>query len=122
MITNYLIKGVQTLKGGVLTGISVYLIIILLLYILKIRRGIPWKCIFEMVFCIYGITLLKITGIFSLTFSLCGHFSYSLVPFISSSIIPVLLNFILFIPYGFLLPLVFYSRRWNRKKLYLFAV
>lgn len=117
MTINYLIKGVQTLKGGVLTGISVYLIIILLLYILKIRRGISRKCIFEMVFCIYGITLLKITGIFSLTFSLSGNFSYSLVPFINSSIIPVLLNFILFVPYGFLLPLVFCSCRLNWRKI-----
>ena len=117
MTTNYLITGVQALKGGVLAGIAVYLIIILLLYILKIRRGISRKCIFEMMFCIYGITLLKITGIFSLNYSLSGHFSYSLVPFINSSIIPVLLNFILFIPYGILLPLVFRSCRWNRKKI-----
>lgn len=117
MTTNYLITGVQVLKVGVLAGISVYLIIVILLYILKIRRGISRKCIFEMVFCIYGITLLKITGIFSLTFSLSGHFSYSLVPFINSSIIPVLFNFILFIPYGFLLPLAFSSCRWNRKKI-----
>ena len=116
-MTNYLITGVQALKGGVLAGIAVYFIIVLLLYILKIRRGISRKCIFEMVFCIYGITLLKITGIFSLNYSLSGHFSYSLVPFINSSIIPVLLNFILFVPYGLLLPIVFRSCRWNRKKI-----
>ncbi|MDE7284242.1 MAG: VanZ family protein [Lachnospiraceae bacterium] len=117
MTTNYLIKGVQTLKCGVLAGISVYLIIVILLYILKIRRGISRKCIFEMLFCIYVITLLKITGIFSLNYSLSGHFSYSLVPFINSSIIPVLLNFILFVPYGLLLPIVFRSCRWNWKKI-----
>lgn len=117
MTTNYLITGVHALKVGVLAGISVYLIIVILLYILKISKGISRKCILEMTFCIYGITLLKITGLFSLNYSLSGHFSYSLVPFINSSIIPVLLNFILFVPYGLLLPLVFRSCRWNWKKI-----
>ncbi len=117
MTINYLIKGVQSLKDGFLIGIPIYLIIIILLYFLKIRRGISWKCIFEMMFCIYGITLLKITGIFTLNYSLDGIFSYNLMPFIGSSMIPVLLNFILFVPYGFLLPLVFRSCQWNWKKI-----
>ena len=43
--------------------------------------------------------------------------SYNLVPFVGSSIIPVLLNFLLFVPYGFLLPLVFRSCQWNWKKI-----
>lgn len=117
MTINYLIKGVQFLKDSFLIGILIYLIILIMLYVLKIRRGISWKCVFEMVFCIYGVTLLKITGIFALTYSLNGIFSYNLIPFIGSSIIPVLFNFILFVPYGFLLPLVFSSCKWNWKKI-----
>jgi len=70
-----------------------------------------------MLFCIYGITLLKITGIFTLKYSLNGIFNYNLIPFIGSSIVPILLNFILFVPYGFLLPVVFDSYKWNWKKI-----
>ncbi|MCM1263826.1 MAG: VanZ family protein [Butyrivibrio sp.] len=117
MTVNYLIRGSQFLKEGFLTGALIYLIIVILLYVFKIRRGISWKCVFEMAFCIYGITLLKITGIFTLNYSLNGIFNYNLVPFIDSSIIPVLLNFILFVPYGFLLPLVFNTYKWNWKKI-----
>lgn len=95
----------------------IYFILMILLYVLKIRRHFSWKCVFEMLFCVYGITLLKITGIFSLTFSFDGIFSYNLIPFVGSSIIPVLLNFILFVPYGFLLPLIFDSCKWNWKKI-----
>ena len=42
---------------------------------------------------------------------------YNLVPFIGSAFIPALLNFLLFLPYGFFLPLVFPSRKWTWKKL-----
>ena len=113
---NYIMIGIGNLKYGVLFGAAVYIIISFLLYILKIRRSISWKCVVEVVFCIYGITLLKTTGIFALNYSLKGIFNYNLLPFIGSSIIPVLLNFILFVPFGFLLPLVFSSCKWNWRK------
>ena len=113
---NYIINGIVNLKYGVLFGVAVFVIIFFFLYILKIRRGISWKCVVEVIFCIYGITLLITTGIFTLNYSLNGIFSYNLLPFIGSSIIPVLLNFILFVHYGFLLPFVFSSCKWNWKK------
>ncbi len=113
---SYIVIGIQTLKGAVLIGVLIYIIIIILLYLSKIRRSISWKCIFEMIFCIYVITLLKITGVFTLTYSLDGIFNYNLVPFVGSSIVPILLNFVLFIPYGLLLPLIFSSCRGNWKK------
>ena len=69
-----------------------------------------------MTFCIYCITLLITTGIFTQSYSLNGVFSYNLFPFIGSSSIPVLLNFLLFVPYGFLLPFVFSSCKWNWRK------
>lgn len=118
-MANYLAAGAQFLKEGFLTGILIYSIIVIVRYVLKIRRGFSWNCVFEMIFCIYGITLLKITGIFTLTFSSCGTISYNLVPFVGSSIIPVLLNFILFVPYGVLLPLVFGSVKWDFIKIVL---
>lgn len=121
MTINYLVRGVQFFKDGVLIGIPVYFMIVILLYVLKVRRGFSRKCVSEMLFCIYGITLLKITGIFELTYSLSGILNYNLMPFIGSSIIPVLLNFLLFLPYGLLLPLVFESCKWNWKKVVFFC-
>ena len=114
---NYIMQGVQSFRNGFLLGILIYLIIAIILYILKIRRSISWKCAFEIAFCIYGVTLLKITGIFTLNYSLSGIVSYNIVPFIGSSIVPVFLNFLLFIPYGLLLPLVFRTCKWNWKKI-----
>ncbi len=115
-IVNYIAIGIQNLKEAVLIGIPAYIIILFLLYLSKIRRKISWKCVFEMIFCIYIITLLKTTGIFTLTYNLDGIYNYNFVPFAGSSIIPVLLNFVLFVPYGLLLPLLFRSCRGNWKK------
>ena len=114
---NYIIRGMQSLKWGFIIGVLIYLIVVLLLYVLKIRRNITWKCIFEIAFCVYVITLLKITGVFTFSYSLSGIISYNIVPFVGSSIVPVILNFLLFVPYGLLLPLVFRSHKWNWKKI-----
>ena len=61
--------------------------------------------------------LIKSVGVFSLQFSFDGIMNYNLIPFVGSSFVPVLLNFILFVPYGILLPLVFTSCKWNWKKI-----
>ena len=113
---NYIINGIYTLKKSFLPGILIYIAIIALLYLSKKRRTISWKCIIEAIFCIYCVTLLNMTGIFTLHYSLNGTFSYSLVPFIGSSIVPILLNFVLFFPLGFLLPFLFRSCSGNWKK------
>lgn len=113
---NYLVTGVQTFKGAILIGIPTYIAIIVLLFLFKIRRSISWRCVFEMLLCIYIVFLLKTTGIFTVTYHLDGIFNYNLVPFVGSAIVPVLLNFVLFIPYGILLPIVFRSCRGNWKK------
>lgn len=86
---NYIMNGIQAFKEAFFLGISVYIAIIVLLYLFKIRRNISWKCIFEMIFCIYNVTLLKITGVFTLSYSLDGIFNYNLVPFVGSSIVPI---------------------------------
>lgn len=69
----------------------------------------------ELLFCIYAILLIKIVGIFSLHFSFTGAMNYNIVPFVGSSFVPVLLNFVLFVPYGFLL----LSKRISRKSVYI---
>ena len=114
--TNYMIKGIQALKESVFLGIIIYIVIFVLLYLFKKRRTISWNYMFEGIFCIYCVTLLNLTGIFTLSYSLNGPFNYNLLPFIGSSIVPILLNFALFFPLGFLLPLVFRSCRGNWKK------
>ena len=113
---NYMIKGIQALKESVFLGIIIYIVIFVLLYLFKKRRTISWNYMFEGIFCIYCVTLLNLTGIFTLSYSLNGPFNYNLLPFIGSSIVPILLNFALFFPLGFLLPLIFRSCRGNWKK------
>ena len=113
---NYIINGIQALKESFFLGIFICIAVNVLLYLFKKRRNFSWKCILEAIFCIYCVTLARLTGIFTLHFSLNGAFNYNLVPFVGSSIVPVLLNFALFFPLGFLLPLIFRSCRGNWKK------
>lgn len=88
-------------------GIPVYISFFLGIYAFGKRKVLSWKCIIEMIFCIYVLLLLRIVGIFSLHFSLDGIKNYNLIPFVGSAIVPTILNFVLFIPYGILLPIVF---------------
>ena len=113
---NYMIKGIQALKESFFLGIIIYIVIFVLLYLFKKRRTISWNYMFEGIFCIYCVTLLNLTGIFTLSYSLNGPFNYNLLPFIGSSIVPILLNFALFFPLGFLLPLIFRSSQWGQVK------
>lgn len=105
------------LRPAIVVGVVIYAALLLAMYALKKRRGISWRYLAELAFCVYMASLLKLTGIFSMQYSLAGIKSYNLVPFIGSAFVPVLLNFLLFLPYGFLLPLVFPSRKWTWKKL-----
>lgn len=113
---NYIMNGVQALKESIFIGLFVYIAILALLYLFKRPRKLSWECVPEAIFCIYGVTLLKLTGIFTLHLSLKGPFSFNFVPFVGSSIVPILLNFALFFPLGFLLPLIFHCCRRNWKR------
>lgn len=114
---NYIVRGLADLKYSIGIGCLIYAILFLIMYAFKKRKEISWKCISELIFCIYGVLLLKQVGIFSLHFSFNGIMSYNIIPFIGSSFVPVVLNFILFVPYGFLLPVVFSSCKWNWKRI-----
>ena len=117
VIMNYIVRGLADLKYAIMISIPIYVVWYLLMFALKIRKNFSRKCIAELLFCIYSVLLLKVVGIFSLHFSLDGIMNYSLVPFLGSSFVPVLLNFLLFVPYGFLITLVFTSCQWNWKKI-----
>lgn len=113
---NYIIREIGILKLAFLIGTVIYIILFLFLYVLKVRRNVSWKCVPEILLCIYSVALLQTTGIFTLNFSLNGISNFNIVPFIGSSIVPVLLNWFLFVPYGFLMPFVFSSSKWNGRK------
>lgn len=116
---NLFLTGIYTLKSSVLMGCVLYLIVLLALYVLNIRRTVTWKCVPELLLSVYSISLLKITGIFSLSLSLNGVKNYNLIPFLGSSIVPIFLNFLLFLPLGFLLPVVFRSCKQSVKRVVL---
>ena len=111
--------GMYMLRNNILKGSILYVVIFLLLLMRKDRRKFQIKNLFELFFCIYFITMLDITGIFELHIDLeditGGFVFYNAVPFIGCSAIMVFLNFILFIPFGFLLSGTF-SINWNWKK------
>ena len=113
------LTGIYTLKSSVLMGCVLYLIVLLAMYVLNIRRTVTWKCVPELLLSVYSISLLKITGIFSLSLSLNGVKNYNLIPFLGSSIVPIFLNFLLFLPLGFLLPVVFRSCKQSVKRVVL---
>ena len=69
---NYMIKGIQALKESVFLGIIIYIVIFVLLYLFKKRRTISWNYMFEGIFCIYCVTLARLTGIFSPLKTLIG--------------------------------------------------
>ena len=114
----YIIRGLDELRTAILIGVPIYIVFFFIMYILKKRKKVSWKCVPEMFFCVYSVLLIKLVGILSLKFSFNGIKSFNLIPFVGSSFIPVLFNFILFVPSGFLLPIVFSSYKWNWKKFY----
>lgn len=114
---NYIIHGLDELRTAILIGIPIYIVSFFIMYILKKRKKVSWKCVPEMFFCVYSVLLIELVGILSLKFSFDGIMNFNLIPFVGSSFFPVLLNFILFVPYGFLLPIVFSSCKWNWKKI-----
>ncbi len=116
LVVNDVMRELWNLKCAIAAGIAIYVVFLLMMFVLKKRRDFSWRYVAELFFCIYGVSLLKLVGIFSMRYSFEGIKNYNLIPFVGSSFIPVLLNFLLFRPYGFLLPLVFPLRKWNWKK------
>ena len=69
---NYIINGIQALKESFFLGIFICIAVNVLLYLFKKRRNFSWKCILEAIFCIYCVTLARLTGIFSPLKTLIG--------------------------------------------------
>lgn len=119
---NYLIRGANFFVYGVVIGCICYGVILLLHRIVKKRKHIGFQNFFQLLFCIWFITILLITGILPFKFQfasiLDGISNTNLIPFVGGSLIPMILNLLLFVPLGFLFPLAF---RANWKKVLLFG-
>ena len=121
MIMQYILDGLYILKGSIFRGLIIYLLILVVLYLTKKRRTFKVNHIVpEILLSIYTIALLKITGIIGIKFHfgyvMSGMYNLNLIPFQDASIMMVVLNFILFVPYGILLPFVFNSLRFSYKR------
>lgn len=114
---SYLLEGIGMAKNCVLSGVVIYIIWSGILMITK-KRSIKelgseskMKLLVELLLIICVWTILSITGIigrtFSYDFSISALTSLLDVPFIGASIKMVTLNFLLFVPYGFLVRFAF---------------
>ena len=117
----YFFQGYWECRGSIISAVLLYIIILVFLWISNKRRKLViTKSIFELIFIIYCICVLRITGIIGMKFNL-SYFSFSMltlyIPFVDGSIKMIFLNFLLFVPYGFLLPIVFRECKWSYKKI-----
>lgn len=124
MITQYIWEGVSILNRSILVGSIIYLIILIGLYLTKKRRKFEIKQIIpEILLNVYTIVLLRITGIIGIKFYfdyiMSGFYNLNLIPFRDVSIMMVFLNFLLFIPYGVLLPCIFKKLIYSWKKVFI---
>ena len=119
----YLTQGMYIFKWCIPFGIILFAVIEALLFLTKKRqihklgKGDLFSLGCELLLSIYFCTILWITGIIGQEYSF--HFSdFSIgnlleVPFVGASLKMVALNCMLFMPYGFLVALVFRKRRFS---------
>lgn len=119
MLFGYLLDGIIYLKNALLVGIGLYALFFVVMYAMKKRQKVTWQCLPELLFTIYSVAALRITGIWGMSFHLDSWKNFNLIPFVGSSLMMVFLNLLLFVPLGLLLPIVFRSYRENGKKVLL---
>lgn len=124
-LTNYLVKGTYSLRFGIRAGVLTYLFLFAVLCIIPARRKVTFKNLAELLLACCTAAILSVTGLFSLNFASSEGFTrfanVGLIPFLGSSLIPMFLNFLLFVPFGFLLPFVFQKTNWKRSLLFGFC-
>lgn len=123
IIIQYMWEGIWILNRSIIIGAIIYLIILGVLYLTNKRRKFKVRQIIsEILLSIYSVALLKITGIIGLKFYFSyvmnGMYNLNLIPFQDASIVMIFLNFLLFIPYGMLLPCVFKKLRFSWKRVF----
>lgn len=113
----YFIEGVVIILRGtavacVLWGLTVFLFRISGKRDVLNERHYLYK---EFLFVAYFLVMLRVTGVLGNKWHFGGGLSFNLVPIINEHSILMVLNILLFMPYGFLLPIVFRKMRtWKR--------
>lgn len=121
-LENYLMWGIHHIKNGIVIGCVCYGIIFACLCLKKDRRKFRIQNLYEMLICIWLFTVFLITGMLPvhINFDVFAKHTINLhlIPFYGGAFIPMILNVIMFMPIGFLMPLVF-SQKINGKKTFL---
>ena len=73
------------MKKEILFGMGVAALVVFFMHILKKRKKASWKCMPEMVFCVYSVLLIELVGIQSFKFSFDGTMNFNLIPLVGSS-------------------------------------
>ena len=125
-MSSYILDGIWVAKNSALIGVELFIAFQGVLLLVKKRaindyRGISKVLLAaELLLCIYVCAILKITGIIDhevyFGFSPANLMGFITVPFVGASIKMVTLNFLLFVPYGFLVFLVSKGARMSWRK------
>ena len=127
-IVMYLMQGIIYSISQLPTTIVIYVIFVFAKYIKTHSfQFFNQHGIVEFIFVFYIMTVLKITGIIGMQFNILW-FKNSLrsigvfTSFSNGSIMMMVLNAVLFTPFGFLLPIVFYGVKWDCIKILVIGV
>ncbi|WP_160680509.1 VanZ family protein [Clostridium sp. C8-1-8] len=112
MLSTYIKEGFSFLIKSVPISLVIFLLITCIKWFVKKKVEVkPTTMFCEFVWILNVYTILRITGIigmdFRITEVLNGHIHYSIKPFEDGLSTAMLLNLILFMPFGFLTPMVF---------------
>lgn len=119
----YIVEGIWALLQSVVLAVVIYAVFSLILGLLKKRSFKKFselpkkKMAAEFLWLLYTCAILKITGIIGMPLFTEGiwdrFLAFLTVPFVGSSIKMITLNVLLFMPFGFLLPLAFNRGKWT---------
>lgn len=119
---NYMIWAIKFIKEGIVVGTIIYIVLLIGLLLKKERRHLGIHNLYEMLLCVWSVTVILITGLLPLNLQLNTlddfGMNFNIIPFIGGSFIPMVLNTAMFVPLGILLPLVF-RKKINWKKIVL---
>ena len=125
-MASYIMAGIREARSCFLEGVIVFALYQLILIMLKKRNIRDYKTISklllvaELLLSIYICTILAITGVYDrilfFSFSPKNLLGFINVPFVGASMKMVTLNFLLFVPYGFLVFFVFTNMELNLHK------
>lgn len=124
-MVQHITEGIWVAKDSLLIGAGLFLLCQITLVVIKRRNLKDYASISkinlvaEYLLATYICTILRITGIIRqdsyFSFSPSNLLGFLSIPFAGSSIMMITLNFLLFVPYGFLVSYIFRNRKWTIK-------